>query len=32
VDQLTFASFRSGKQGVKVVGIAQGNISAKAFL
>src|ERR1044071_10140601 len=24
VDQLTFASYRSGKQGVRVVGVAQG--------
>src|SRR5271154_5679459 len=32
VDQLTFASYRSGKEGVKVVGIAQGSFSSKTFL
>jgi len=32
VDQLTFASYRHGKDGVKVVGIAQGSFSSKAFL
>jgi hypothetical protein len=32
LDQLTFASFRSGKQGVEVVSIAQGTFSAKAVL
>src|ERR1700690_2400964 len=32
VDQLTFASYRHGKEGIKVVGIAQGSFSAKAFL
>jgi hypothetical protein len=32
VDQLTFASYRQGKDGVKVVGIAQGSFSTKAFL
>jgi hypothetical protein len=32
VDQLTFASYRQGKQGVKVVGIAQGSFSSKAFI
>jgi len=32
VDQLTFASYRHGKEGVKVVGIAQGSFSTKAFL
>jgi hypothetical protein len=32
VDQLTFASYRQGKEGVKVVGIAQGSFSTKAFL
>jgi hypothetical protein len=32
VDQLTFASYRHGKDGVKVVGIAQGSFSGKAFL
>jgi hypothetical protein len=31
VDQLTFASYRHGKEGVKVVGIAQGSFSNKAF-
>ena len=32
VDQLTFASYRHGKEGVKVVGVAQGSFSMKAFL
>ncbi|MDP9161402.1 MAG: hypothetical protein M3O09_14370 [Acidobacteriota bacterium] len=32
VDQLTFASYRSGKQGLKVVGVAQGTFSMKAVL
>jgi hypothetical protein len=32
VDQLTFASFRSGKQGVQTIGVAQGSFSAKAVL
>jgi hypothetical protein len=32
VDQLTFASYRKGKQGVQVVGMAQGAFSAKAVL
>ncbi len=32
VDQLTFASYRKGKDGVKVVGIAQGSFSMKAFV
>ncbi len=32
VDQLTFASFRSGKQGLQVVSVAQGSFSAKAVL
>jgi len=32
VDQLTFVSFRSGKQGVKIVGIAQGLFPVKTFL
>jgi hypothetical protein len=32
VDQLTFASFRSGKQGIQVIGVAQGSFSAKAVL
>lgn len=32
VDQLTFASYRTPKQGTRVVGIAQGVFSTKAFL
>ena len=32
VDQLTFASYRSGKQGVRVVGIAQGQFAMATFL
>lgn len=32
VDTLTFASFRSGKQGVKTVGIASGPFNMKAVL
>jgi hypothetical protein len=32
VDQLTFAAFRLGKQGVKVVGMAQGSFSSKVVL
>lgn len=32
VDQLTFASYRTPKQGVRVVGIAQGTFATKAFL
>ncbi|HXM64572.1 MAG TPA: hypothetical protein VN950_27170 [Terriglobales bacterium] len=32
VDQLTFASYRHGKEGIKVVGIAQGSFSSKTFL
>jgi len=32
VEQLTFASYRSGKQGVKIVGIAQGQFSMAAVL
>jgi hypothetical protein len=32
VDVLTFASYRTEKQGVKVVGIAQGSFSQKAFV
>jgi hypothetical protein len=32
VDLLTFASYRHGKEGVKVVGIAQGSFSTKVFL
>jgi hypothetical protein len=32
VDQLTFASYRSGKQGTKVVGAAQGSFSSKVVL
>src|SRR5262249_15532829 len=32
VDQLTFVSYRSGKQGLRVVGIAQGSFSSKIVL
>jgi hypothetical protein len=32
VDQLTFASYRKEKEGVKVVGVAQGSFSQKAFV
>lgn len=32
VDQLTFAAYRKGKQGVKVVGMAQGSFSSKDVL
>ena len=32
VEQLTFASYRSGKQGVKVVGVAQGQFAMAAVL
>jgi hypothetical protein len=32
VDLLTFASYRKEKEGLKVVGIAQGSFSQKAFL
>lgn len=32
VDQLAFASFRSGKQGVQVISVAQGSFSAKTVL
>ena len=32
VDQLTFAAYRQGKQGVKVVGMAQGSFSSKEVL
>lgn len=32
VDQLTFASYRKGKEGLKVVGVAQGSFSQKAFV
>src|SRR5579864_8594170 len=32
VDTLTFASFRSGKQGVKTVGVAAGPFNMKAVL
>ena len=32
VEQLTFASYRSGKQGVRVVGVAQGQFPMAAFL
>jgi hypothetical protein len=32
VEQLTFASYRSGKEGVRVVGVAQGQFPMTAFL
>lgn len=32
VDQLTFAAYRQGKQGVKVVGMAQGSFSSTSVL
>jgi hypothetical protein len=32
LDQLTFASFRSGKQGLQVISVAQGSFSAKTVL
>jgi len=32
VDLLTFASYRTEKQGLKIVGIAQGSFSQKAFV
>jgi len=32
VDELTFASYRSGKQGIKVVGVAQGSFTSKSVL
>ncbi|HVO81692.1 MAG TPA: hypothetical protein VMT28_13235 [Terriglobales bacterium] len=32
VDQLTFASYRTAKQGVRIVGIAQGVFPTKTFL
>src|ERR1700756_435977 len=32
VDQLTFASYRAGKQGVRVVGIAQGQFAMATVL
>jgi hypothetical protein len=32
VDQLTFASYRLGKQGVRIVGVAQGQFNTKTFL
>ena len=32
VDSLTFASFRSGKQGVKTIGVAAGPFNMKAVL
>src|SRR3984885_4768586 len=32
VDLLTFASYRTPKQGIKIVGIAQGSFSQKAFV
>src|SRR5271154_6542527 len=32
VDELTFASYRAGKQGIKVVGVAQGSFTSKSVL
>src|SRR5437660_7290512 len=32
VEQLTFASYRAGKQGIRVVGVAQGQFPMAAFL
>src|SRR5205814_9930191 len=32
VEQLTFASYRSGKQGVRIVGVAQGFVHTKTVL
>jgi hypothetical protein len=32
LDQLTFASYRSGKSGIQVVGVAQGEFQTKAFM
>jgi hypothetical protein len=32
LDQLTFASYRAGKTGVQVVGVAQGQFPVKAFM
>jgi len=32
LEQLTFASFRSGKLGIQTIGVAQGSFSAKAVL
>jgi hypothetical protein len=32
LEQLTFASFRTGKQGIQTIGVAQGSFSAKAVL
>jgi hypothetical protein len=32
VDQLTFASYRSAKEGVKVIGVAEGSFTKKAVL
>jgi hypothetical protein len=32
VDELTFASYRSAKQGIKVIGAAQGSFTSKAVL
>ncbi|MBS1853459.1 MAG: hypothetical protein JST79_21385 [Acidobacteria bacterium] len=32
VDQLTFASYRAGKQGTRVIGIAQGSFAMKTVL
>ena len=32
LEQLSFASFRTGKQGIQTIGVAQGSFSAKAVL
>jgi len=32
VDELTFASYRAGKEGIKVVGVAQGSFTSKTVL
>ena len=32
LEQLTFASFRTGKRGIETIGVAQGSFSAKAVL
>jgi hypothetical protein len=32
LEQLTFASFRTGKEGIQTIGVAQGSFSAKAVL
>ncbi|MBZ5657830.1 MAG: hypothetical protein LAO56_21420 [Acidobacteriia bacterium] len=32
LEQLTFAAFRTGKQGIQTIGVAQGSFSAKAVL